>query len=201
MPTDEHFRLRWKGAVTGPFPLARVQEMLRSGEISLLHGIEVDGRWLTVRDYLRGTGLRRTGVHAETVATPASPYLPEHAAPGLTPAQQRDAAGEALERNVRAGYLWCGSTFLLPPLFSSLVLLLAFVLPETPRLSLFVLGCFTIVAGAFLPLHFVAKVGRRLDHDGLSEIRQAQSRLTMVLALLSILVWTASAWILTHPKP
>ena len=41
-PTNA-FRLRWKGAVTGPFPLARVQELLRAGEISLLHNIEVDG--------------------------------------------------------------------------------------------------------------------------------------------------------------
>ena len=57
-PTNA-FRLRWKGAVTGPFPLARVQELLRAGEISLLHNIEVDGVWMTLRDYLRGAGLTR----------------------------------------------------------------------------------------------------------------------------------------------
>ena len=42
MAPPNAFRLRWKGAVTGPFPLARVQELLRAGEISLLHNIEVD---------------------------------------------------------------------------------------------------------------------------------------------------------------
>ena len=43
MAASDAYRLRWKGAITGPFPLSRVTEMLRTGEISLLHNIEVDG--------------------------------------------------------------------------------------------------------------------------------------------------------------
>ncbi|MEY4034377.1 MAG: hypothetical protein RL492_1571, partial [Verrucomicrobiota bacterium] len=37
MAKPDQFRLRWKGAITGPFALARISEMLRSGEISLVH--------------------------------------------------------------------------------------------------------------------------------------------------------------------
>ena len=66
-PTNA-FRLRWKGAVTGPFPFARVQELLRAGEISLLHNIEVDGGWMTLRDHLRGAGLTRAIAPSAEVA-------------------------------------------------------------------------------------------------------------------------------------
>ena len=59
MAKPDQFRLRWKGAVTGPFALARISEMLRAGEISLVHNIEVNDAWLTIRDYFRTIGLNR----------------------------------------------------------------------------------------------------------------------------------------------
>ena len=122
------FRLRWKGAITGPFPLVRVSEMLRAGEISLLHNIEVDGSWMTVRDYFRAIGLSRTpsvsstdtsGLDPDAPPPPPGAELPLGQA--LTPDAARNEAGESLERTVREGYLWCGSTFLLPPLFALLI--------------------------------------------------------------------------------
>ena len=94
-PTNA-FRLRWKGAVTGPFPLARVQELLRAGEISLIHNIEVDGGWMTLRDYLRGAGLTRVispSAEAAGDAPPPPPGFTPHDGAGLLPDVGRSVAG------------------------------------------------------------------------------------------------------------
>lgn len=200
------FRLRWKGAVTGPFPLARIQEMLRAGEISLLHSIEVNGHWTTVREHFRAHGLIRTAAAPSSdTSGPTGESVPA-SEPGyeeapLTGDLRRNAAGEALERSVRAGYLWCGSTFLLPPLFALLVVFLTKFVPDIPALSQFVLYAFMTLLGSFLPLRFVSRIGRLLDQEGLQEIRQAQFRLALVLAFLGLFVWTVVFWVLTHPKP
>ena len=145
MSRPTHFRLRWKGALTGPFPLVRIQEMLRAGEISLLHNIEVDESWMTVRDYFRAIGLSR-GVAVATFDNAQPTSGAPTSAPGeelpvgeaLSPAASRNAAGESLERSVREGYLWCGSTFLLPPTFGLAVYAWHLVSPETPPISLFI---------------------------------------------------------------
>jgi len=203
-PTNA-FRLRWKGAVTGPFPLARVQELLRAGEISLLHNIEVDGGWMTLRDYLRGAGLTRLA-SPSAEGTPGEPpanlpgFDPRHGT-GLLPDAGRSVAGENLERVVRAGYLWCGSTFLLPPLFALAVYAWHVVSPETPPISLFILLTFTTATGCFLPVALVRRIGRTLDQEGLAEIRQTQSSLALALASLGLLLWLWCFWIIVHPRP
>jgi len=203
-PTNA-FRLRWKGAVTGPFPLARVQELLRAGEISLLHNIEVDGRWMTLRDHLRGAGLTRvTAPSAESAPgdqPPPPPGFGGDGADGLLPDVGRSAAGDNLERAVRAGYLWCGSTFLLPPLFALAVYAWHVVSPETPPISLFILLTFTTALGCFLPVAFVRRIGRTLDQEGLAEIRQTQSALALVLACLGLLLWLWCFWIIVQARP
>lgn len=208
MSRPTHFRLRWKGALTGPFPLVRIQEMLRAGEISLLHNIEVDESWMTVRDYFRAIGLSR-GVAVATFdnAQPTSgapTSAPGEALPvgeALSPAASRNAAGESLERSVREGYLWCGSTFLLPPTFGLAVYAWHLVSPETPPISLFILLAFTTALGCFLPVAFVRKVGRTLDQEGLAEIRQTQANLAILLAGLGFVLWSWCFWILVHPRP
>jgi hypothetical protein len=205
MATPNAFRLRWKGAVTGPFPLARVQELLRAGEISLLHNIEADGRWMTLRDYLRGTGLTRVvAPTAEVIPgdAPAPPpgFVP-HGGEGLAPDTGRSVAGDNLERAVRAGYLWCGSTFLLPPLFALSVYAWHLVAPDTPPISLFILLTFTTALGCFLPVAFVRRIGRTLDQEGLAEIRQTQSGLSMVLACLGLLLWLWCFWLIVQARP
>ena len=124
MSRPTQFRLRWKGAVSGPFSLPRVSEMLRSGEISLLHNIEVDDSWMTVRDYFRAIGLGRAApvstADSSGIGSDIPPPSGSETARGeaLATNNLRNAAGESLERSVREGYLWCGSTFLLPPLFA-----------------------------------------------------------------------------------
>ena len=204
MSRPSQFRLRWKGAVTGPFPLARVSEMLRAGEISLLHNIEVDGVWLTVRDYFRTIGLSRAPVVADSSAgdqqgAPPPPGAELPLGESLAPDTLRNAAGESLERSVREGYLWCGSTFLLPPLFALAVYAWHSVSPETPAISLFILLTFTTAVGCFLPIAYVRKVGRTLDQEGLSEIRQTQANLSILLASLGFVLWLWCFWVLVHP--
>jgi hypothetical protein len=207
MSRPTHFRLRWKGAITGPFALIRIQEMLRAGEISLLHNIEVDESWMTVRDYFRAIGLSRGPVATFDNAQP-SMGAPA-SAPGeelligeaLSPAASRNAAGESLERSVREGYLWCGSTFLLPPTFGLAVYAWHLVSPDTPPISLFILLTFTTALGCFLPVAFVRKVGRTLDQEGLAEIRQTQANLAILLSGLGFVLWSWCFWILVHPRP
>lgn len=204
MASPNAFRLRWKGAVTGPFPLARVQELLRAGEISLLHNIEVDGRWMTLRDHLRGAGVARAVAPSAEVAPGEQPPPPagfDDDGAGLRPDVGRSAAGENLERTVRAGYLWCGSTFLLPPLFALAVYAWHVVAPDTPPISLFILLTFTTALGCFLPVAFVRRIGRTLDQEGLAEIRQTQSGLALVLACLGLLLWLWCFWIIVQARP
>lgn len=204
MASTNAFRLRWKGAVTGPFPLARVQELLRAGEISLLHNIEVDGRWMTLRDHLRGPGLARVISPSAEIAPGDQPPPPPGFSSeegGLLPDAGRSVAGENLERAVRAGYLWCGSTFLLPPLFALAVYAWHVVSPETPPISLFILLTFTTALGCFLPVTFVRRIGRTLDQEGLAEIRQTQASLSLVLACLGLLLWLWCFWIIVQARP
>ena len=204
MAPPNAFRLRWKGAVTGPFPLARVQELLRSGEISLLHNIEADGSWMTLRDYLRGTGLSRvigpTSEPGSGVQPPPPPGFTAGSGDGIMPDASRSVAGENLERAVRAGYLWCGSTFLLPPLFALTVYAWHVVAPDTPPISLFILLTFTTAVGCFLPVLMVRRIGHTLDQEGLAEIRQTQSGLALVLACLGVLLWLWCFWIIVQQQ-
>ena len=205
-PTNA-FRLRWKGAVTGPFPLARVQELLRAGEISLLHNIEVDGRWMTLRDHLRGPGLARV-ISPSAEITPGNQPPPP---PGFTSDDGaviqgdvgRSVAGENLERAVRAGYLWCGSTFLLPPLFA-LLAYAVYLLDSDRHISptmLLILLAFTTTPAALLPILFVRKIGVTLEQEGLSDIRQTQGNLSIILGLLSLALWMACFYVLLPSRP
>jgi len=205
MSRPTHFRLRWKGAITGPFPLIRIQELLRAGEISLLHNIEVDESWMTVRDYFRAIGLSRapaassmdaSGLGADAPSPPTGAELPH--GESLAPIDARNAAGESLERTVREGYLWCGSTFLLPPLFALLVYAV-YILDidrQISRTMLLILLAFTTTPAALLPIFFVRKLGATLEQEGLSDIRQTQGNLAIVLGFLSLALWMLCFFVL-----
>ena len=210
MAKPDQFRLRWKGAVTGPFALARISEMLRAGEISLVHNIEVNGAWITVREYFRTLGLSRGSLLPPIAPLaarddPDSPPPPP-GAPGTTPtsatplAPNTSAAGEALERNVREGYLWCGSTFLFPPLFAVIVPLWEKTVGTLPQSSKYTLFLFATLVGCSLPLWLVQRVGRQISQESLAEISQAQSRLCLVLAGLGAIFWLFMFWFLAKPS-
>ena len=208
MSRPTHFRLRWKGAVTGPFPLLRVTEMLRAGEISLLHNIEVDGSWMTVRDYFRAIGLSRApspaGTDAAALGADAPPPPPGAELPlgeTLSPDALRNAAGESLERSVREGYLWCGSTFLLPPLFALLVYAVYVLDNQLSRTMIILLLAFTTTPAALLPILFVRKIGLTLEQEGLSDIRQTQGNLAIILGFLSLALWMLCFLVLIPARP
>lgn len=212
MAKPDQFRLRWKGAISGPFSLTRISELLRAGEISLVHNIEVNGTWTTLREHFRSLGNDRPGGFlpplsplAESQGQDSPPLTP--GAPGnlsaatQPPTQSRNAAGEALERNVREGYLWCGSTFLFPPLFAIMVPLwekVGGVLPPSSKLTLFI---FATLLGCTLPLWLVQRVGRQITQEGLAEIAQAQMRLCLLLAGLGVLFWVFMFYLLAYAKP
>ena len=207
MSRPTHFRLRWKGAINGPFPLSRIQEMLRAGEISLLHNIEVEETWMTVRDYFRAIGLSRTPSVASAEAGADSPPPPPDSelplGQALSPDSVRNAAGESLERSVREGYLWCGSTFLLPPLFALLVYAV-YLLDgdhQISRTMLIILLAFTTTPAALLPIFFVRKIGVSLEQEGLSDIRQSQGNLALILGFLSLALWMLCFLVLLPGRP
>jgi hypothetical protein len=211
MAKPDHFRLRWKGAITGPFPLARISEMLRSGEVSLVHNIEVNGAWTTIRDHFRTLGLSRGPLlppvaplasRADGEMPPPPPGAPSPSPSAPSPAAApASAAGEALERNVREGYLWCGSTFLFPPLFALVVPFWERIGGTIPTSSKYTLFIFATLLGTALPLWLVARLGRRISQDGLSEIAQSQSRLCLLLAGLGAVFWLFMFWLLANPHP
>jgi len=207
MAKPDQYRLRWKGAVTGPFALARISEMLRAGEISLVHNIEVNGSWTTIRDHFRTIGLSRGPLLppiAPTAGRGDDEMPPPPGAPGATPGPaapaqaSASAAGEALERNVREGYLWCGSTFLFPPLFAVVVPLWEKTVGSIPMSSKYTLFIFATLLGCSLPLWLVQRIGRQISQEGVSEIAQAQGRLCLVLAGLGAVFWLFMFWFLAH---
>ena len=212
MAKPNQFRLRWKGAITGPFALMRISEMLRSGEISLVHNIEVNDNWTTLRDYFRTLGNERPGgflppvfVNSDNQGQDQPPLPP--GAPGsqantaIPPQHNQNAAGEALERNVREGYLWCGSTFLFPPLFAVTIPLWEKMGGGLQPPSKFTLFIFATLVGCTLPLWLVQRVGRQIALEGLAEIAQAQLRLCLILAGLGAVFWVFMFYLLAYAKP
>jgi hypothetical protein len=175
--------------------------MLRAGDISLLHNIEVDGSWMTVRDYVRAIGFGRAPAVAAENAAPPPPGA--ELAPGetLSPDALRNAAGESLERSVREGYLWCGSTFLLPPLFGLLVYVGYLLEPQLSRTMILILLAFTTTPAALLPILFVRKIGLTLEQEGLSDIRQTQGNLAIILGFLSLALWMLCFLVLVPSRP
>jgi hypothetical protein len=184
-------RIRWKGAVSGPFTASVIIDMLRAGEVSLAHSVETEGRWITVREFLRGTHPR-----AESAPLAIAGTETREADRREDVATGRRTADDSIERAVREGYLWCGSTFLLPPAFGLLVWLWVLAVPETQPLSRFVLLAFCSIVGSLLPVAMVRRVGSVLDHEGLGELRQAQGRLSVMLAVLGLAFWLVMFWFL-----
>lgn len=52
MPDQQVFRLRWRGSSSGPHNVEQLKGMLAGGAISLMHEVEVKGRWLSLEEFL-----------------------------------------------------------------------------------------------------------------------------------------------------
>ena len=53
MNDDEQMSLRWRGQVSGPFPLTRILQMLDDHEIGTWHEVQYQGRWLALEELLQ----------------------------------------------------------------------------------------------------------------------------------------------------
>ena len=98
---------------------------------------------------------------------------------------------------MREGYLWCGSTFLLPPLFALLIYVVNLLAPGAlNKVMLMILLACTTAPAALVPILFVRKIGATLEQEGLSEIRQTQSNLAVLLGTLSLCLWMLCFYVL-----
>jgi len=193
MSKQSTFRLRWKGVISEPLSLGQISDKLRSGEISLIHNIEVEGSWITIREYFRTIGLSRSPIATATqIKNQESVINPPEINTDINNNSQPN-----LEHTVRMGYLWCGSTFIFPLLFSLIVPFLEFLTKSTfPFSSRFVLLAFGTVAGCGLPYLSVRHINATIQDHGLSEIVKDQQKLYITLATASALIWHMVFWIL-----
>ena len=103
-----------------------------------------------------------------------------------------------LERSVREGYLWCGATFLLPPIFALLVFPMAWLqgveVALMRNLHLSIVFLLAILLGSFLPLIFVRRISVTLGQAGLKEEGEAQVKLALILGISGAILWSFMSW-------
>jgi len=180
---EDRFRLRFKGTISGPFVLSTILEKLAAHELSLAHCIESQGRWLTLRAYLRSL--------QSTEATYPGPTLLEGpSAPPPPPGSQTTAV--LLERLTQRAYLWCGLTFGLPFVAVGLFWLIApglnfkaYDFPFAYSLLIFVLGVGSTAMAWNQARHAISTLNR----EGLSDVGASARQLANSLSLASGLLW------------
>jgi hypothetical protein len=199
MSKKSTFRLRWKGVISEPLSLGQISEKLRSGEISLIHNIEVEGSWITIREYFRTIGLSRSPVVTNTPIKNQESVISPPEPPSFETITNNNHLN--LEHTVRMGYLWCGSTFIFPLLFSLIVPFLEFLTKSAfPFSSRFVLLSFGTIAGCGLPYLYVRHINLTIQDHGLSDIVKDQQKLYVTLATSSALIWLTVFWILAGSR-
>jgi len=200
MSKQTKFRLRWKGVISEPISLGQISDKLRSGEISLIHNIEVEGSWITIREYFRTIGLSRSPI---TTAAQIKNQESESSPPDIKAPETIIKTNQLnLEQTVRMGYLWCGSTFIFPLLFSFIVPILEYISKTSfPFSSRFVLLAFGTVLGCGLPYLSIRHINATIQNYGLSDIVKDQQKLYLTLATASALIWLSVFWILAGPRP
>ena len=52
MADQQVFRLRWRGCVSGPHSVEQLKTMLARNDISLLHEVEAENRWVSLEEFL-----------------------------------------------------------------------------------------------------------------------------------------------------
>lgn len=183
--------LRFKGVTLGQLTASEIAERLRAGEISLAHVVEQGGRWMTVRQFLR---------EAEQPALVAPPVglLGRLAGRTTTPGDQpppppgSPAAADPFESRVRAGYLWCGLTFLLPVLVGLPTWGLC-SLAGLKAVTLATLWCLAAVGSAGYAAWRAHLCARTLREQGLREVGESMRNLGFALGGLSALFWCVVA--------
>jgi hypothetical protein len=198
MSKQSTFRLRWKGIISEPHSLGQISDKLRSGEISLIHNIEVEGSWITIREYFRTIGLSRSP--SNTATQIKNQESVDNPSESKTDTRYKSSQLN-LEHTVRIGYLWCGSTFIFPLLFSLIIPILEFLTKSSfPFSSRFVLLAFGTLAGCGLPYLSIRHINSAMQDHGLSDIVKDQQKLYVTLATASALIWLIVFWILAGSK-
>lgn len=110
-------RIRWKGRTEGPFTREEIKTRLASGELSLLHRIEVSGNWIGLGEFLAGT---------ESAGTPAVSREKERDALAEAPAKAKRTVHTPVHAESKAlshadattlcgtAYFLCGLAFVAP---------------------------------------------------------------------------------------
>lgn len=192
------YPVRFKGVTLGQLTGQEIADRLRAGELSLAHVIELRGRWMTLRQFLRETepaqaaasapppgGLlgRLTGRTPPPPGADQPPPLPGAIAP----------AGDPFDSQVREGYLWCGLTFLLPALAGMPVWGLCHLAGLKP-VTAAVLWSLSAVAGAGYATWRALNCVRRLRDNGLEDVGGSMRSLAIGLSALSSLFWILVAF-------
>ncbi len=59
-PAPDRYLLRWRGREEGPLSLPEIEHRLNSHQIGLLHEIQLDGKWISVREFLEWRAAQTT---------------------------------------------------------------------------------------------------------------------------------------------
>jgi len=110
MPAAETYFIVWKGRRDGPYSLDQLVELLKRGDIGLLHRVETSAGLVPLRQLLPSSAM---SIGTPDAATEASSPAPELTAPPSAPPVP--AENPPQEAAMRA-YTTCGWCFAWPPL-------------------------------------------------------------------------------------
>jgi hypothetical protein len=107
MPADETYFITWKGRRDGPYSVGQLEEMLKNGEVGLLHSVETTAGPVPLRQLLA------TANPAPENTPASSPSLDDETA---SPPRAVAPVERIAEAEMQRLYILCGWCFALPPL-------------------------------------------------------------------------------------
>ena len=96
--------------------------------------------------------------------------------------------GDAIESRVREGYLWCGLTFVIPPLLGLPIWAIGRWI-EARNFGMGLLLCASAIAGAGYAAWRTHQTSKALRTEGLDDLGRAMQRLGFALAAASAIFW------------
>lgn len=193
------YPVRYKGVSLGQLTGQEITERLRTGELSLAHVIELRGRWMTLRQFLRETEPTQTAATTAPTGgllgrlTGRTPPPPPGADQPPPPPGSAVTGADPFDSQVREGYLWCGLTFLLPALVGLPAWGLCHLAGLKP-VTTAVLWSLSGVAGAAYATWRALACVRRLHDNGLEDVGGSMRSLAFGLSALSCLFWIVVAF-------
>ncbi|MBJ7390735.1 MAG: DUF4339 domain-containing protein [Chthoniobacterales bacterium] len=84
--SKETFPIRWRGKTSGPHDIDALRNMLEKGDVSLMHEISLDGRWISLEEFLAQRP-KRAPAPVVVVQKPVQP--PEPLGPPPVPLEEQ----------------------------------------------------------------------------------------------------------------